>query len=81
MVDMLSRAKYENGEVAESDSDKEESALAINAIRGGEPHEEHEFKEEEYNEEFKEIRKYLQAPWKEGTWSGRNFSNFRKKAH
>ena len=56
---MLSRAKYENEEVAESDSDKEESALAINAIRGGERHEEHEFKEEEYNEEFKEIGKYL----------------------
>ena len=81
MADMLSRAKYEKEEVAESDSDEEESALVINAIRGGEPHEEHQFKEEEYNEEFKEIGKYLQAPWKEGTWSGRNFSNFRKKAH
>ena len=55
---------------------QEETTLAINAIRGGEPHEEHEFKEEKCSEGFKEIRKYLQASWKEGTWSGKNFSNF-----
>ena len=38
------KAKYEKEEVAELDSDDEESSLVINAIRGGEPHEEHEFK-------------------------------------
>ena len=57
------------------------SVTTTNAIRGGEPNEEHEFQVEEYDKEFKEIGKYLQAPWKERTWGARNFSNFQKKAH
>ena len=51
------------------------SVTTTNAIRGGELNEEHELQVEEYDKEFKEIGKHLQAPWKERTWGAINFSN------
>ena len=77
VADMLSRARYKEEEVLDSDDkDKEQTILTTSITwEGG-----MQFLEKEYEEEFKEIGKYLQTPDKYKDRSGKDFAQFRKKS-
>ena len=78
VADMLSRARYKEEEILDSDDeDKEQTVLTTSITREGGT----QFLEEEYEAEFKEIGKYLQTPDKYKDRSGKEFAQFRKKAH
>ena len=78
VADILSRARYKEEEILDlDDEDKEQTVLTSSIIREGGM----QFLEEEYEEEFTKIGKYLQTPDKYKGRSGKEFTQFRKKSH
>ena len=74
---MLSIARYKE-EILDLDEyeDKEQTIFTTSITPEGRML----FLEEEFEEEFNEIEKYLQSPYKYKGWTGKEFTQFCKKA-